>query len=93
MNMKTFADAKFSLMKPVSGIIGKIPLGPNGLEISIIMHEGSYGGPAGLWEIGVFNDAGQVDLKCLEHDVLGYLDFPELEKKIQEIQEEFAQDS
>jgi len=88
--MKTFADAKFRIMKPISGIIGKIPLGPNGLEISIVMHEGSYGGPNGLWEIAVFNDDGQVDLECLGNDVVGYLTFPELEQKIIEIQKELG---
>ena len=87
--MKTFADAKFSIMHgPYSGIIGKIPLGPNGLEISIVMHEGSYGGNRGLWEIAVFNDDGQVDLNCLDHGVAGYLTFSDLEQKIREIQEE-----
>lgn len=87
--MKTFADVNFSIMHGAfSGIIGKIPLGPNGLEISIVMHEGSYGGNMGLWEIAVFNDAGQVDLNCLDHDVVGYLTFPALEQKIREIQEE-----
>lgn len=88
--MKTFADANFALMKPVSGIIGKIPLGPDGLEISIVMHEGSYGGPSGLWEVAVFNAAGLVELKCLNNDVLGYLTFTELEQVIREIQEELA---
>lgn len=88
--MKTFADVKFALMKPVSGIVGKLPIGPNGLKISVVMHEGSYGGPLGLWEVAVFNNDGQVDLKCLEHDVLGYLSFQELEQKIAEIQEELG---
>ena len=86
--MKTFADANFSIMRGISGIVGKIPLGPNGLEISIVMHEGSYGGRMGLWEIAVFNDDGQVDLNCLDHNVVGYLNFHDLEQKIKEIQQE-----
>ena len=86
--MKTFADVSFSIRRP-SGVIGKIDLG-NGLEISIIMHESSYGGTQGLWEIAVFKEGqvGVVDLECLGHDVLGYLTFSEVEQKIKEIQEE-----
>lgn len=86
--MKTFADVKFTIMnRPgCAGVCGKIPLDNNGLEISIIMNEMSYGGLRGLWEIAVFNKDGQVSLECLDHDVVGFLTFPELEKKIQEIQ-------
>ena len=84
--MKTFADTRFEIRRP-SGIIGKIDLG-NDVEISIIMHEFSYGGTQGLWEIACFDKEGQVDLECLDHDVVGYLTFTELETKIREIQEE-----
>lgn len=84
--MKTFADARFEIRRP-SGIISKIDLG-NDVEISIIMHESSYGGTHGLWEIACFDKEGQVDLECLDHDVVGFLTFNELETKIREIQEE-----
>lgn len=86
--MKTFADARFKVMTRPAGICGKIPLDDNGLEISIIMNEMSYGGTRGLWEVAVFNKDGQVNLSCLEHDVVGYLTFPALEEKIREIQTE-----
>ena len=85
--MKTFADTHFSIRRNPAGIMGKIQL-DNDVEISIIMHEYSYGGPAGLWEIACFDKEGQVDLECLDHDVVGYLTFTELETKIKEIQEE-----
>lgn len=85
--MKTFADAHFSIRRNPAGIMGKIDLG-NDVEISIIMHEHSYGGTQGLWEIACFNKEGQVDLECLGHDVIGFLTFTELETKIREIQEE-----
>ena len=86
--MKTFADIHFSIVKnPFAGIVGKIEL-DNELEISVIMHEGSYGGKMGLWEVAVFDKKGTVDLECLNHDVVGYLTFTDLEKKIQEIQNE-----
>lgn len=84
--MKTFKDVCFEIRRP-SGIIGKIDLG-NDVEISIIMHESSYGGTRGLWEIACFDKKGQVDLECLDHDVVGYLTFTKLETKIREIQEE-----
>jgi hypothetical protein len=87
--MKTFADVLFSIRRP-SGVVGKIDLG-NGLEISIIMHESSYGGTQGLWEIAVFKEGqvGPINLECLgNNEVLGYLTFTELEQKIKEVQEE-----
>lgn len=86
--MRTFADAKFTVTNRPgrAGVCGKIPLDDNGLEISIVMNEMSYGGLLGLWEIAVFNKDGQVNLACLEHDVIGYLTFPALEEKIKEIQ-------
>ena len=85
--MKKFSDAHFKVTTRPAGICGKIPL-DNGAEISIVMNERSYGHTAGLWEVAVFDSNGQVNLKCLEHDVLGHLTFMELEQKIQEIQEE-----
>lgn len=96
--MKTFANAKFRIMKfPESaGIAGTIELDNGNLEISITMNECSYGGPEGLWEIGVYEKKGDVTLpkivklECLNNDVVGHLIFTELEKKIQEIQEELG---
>lgn len=96
--MKTFADAKFSITKfpNPAGIVGKIELDNGNLEISIVMNECSYGGPEGLWEIGVYEKKGDVTLpkivklECLNNDVVGHLIFTELEKKIQEIQEELG---
>ena len=94
--MKTFADAKFRIMKfpEPSGIVGKIPLDNGNIEISISMTESSYGGPEGLWEVRVYEKRGDltlpklVKLKCLNDDVAGHLIFTELEQKIKEIQEE-----
>lgn len=94
--MKTFADAKFEIMKfpNPAGIVGKIELDNGNFEISITMNECSYGGPDGFWEIAVFEKKGSltlpqtVSLDCLNHDVVGHLTFTELEQKIQEVQEE-----
>ena len=96
--MKTFADAKFNIMKFPSpaGIVGKIELDNGNLEISIAMNECSCGGLSGLWEIAVFEKKGSltlpqtINLKCLNHDVLGNLTFTELEQKIREVQEELG---
>ena len=90
--MKTFKDVHFSIRRTPAGIMGKIDLG-NDVEISIIMLEYSYGGTQGLWEIACFDKNGQVDLECLDHDVVGYLTFTELETKIREIQEELNNNS
>lgn len=96
--MKTFADAKFRIMKfpEPAGIVGKIPLDNGNLEISIAMNDCSYGGSDGFWEVGVFEKKGDVtlpktvELKCLNNDVTGHLTFTELEQKIKEIQEELG---
>ena len=86
--MKKFSDAKFTVTTLPAGIDGKIKL-DNGLEISIIMKEGSYGGENGLWEVGVFDGNETVDLDCLSGGgVEGYLTFDQLEAKLIEIQEE-----
>lgn len=98
--MKTFADTKFEITKfpAPSGIVGKIPLDNGNMEISIVMNELSYGGNNGKWEIAVFEKKGDltmprvVKLKCLNNDVVGNLTFPELEKKLVEIQEELGVD-
>jgi len=96
--MKTFADVKFRIMKfpESSGIVGKIELDNGNYEISITMNECSCGGLDGFWELSVFEKKGNitipkiVKLNCLNNDIVGYLDFIELEKKIQEIQEELG---
>ncbi len=98
--MFSFADAKFEIMKfpGPSGIVGKIPLDNGNMEISIVMNECSYGGNKGLWEVAVFQKRGDltmpktVELKCLNNDVVGFLTFHELEKKLIEIQEELKID-
>lgn len=98
--MKTFADAKFRIMKfpQPCGICGKISIDNGNMEISIAMNECSYGGSEGFWEIGVFEKKGDVTLpktvklKCLNNDVVGNLTFSELEKKLVEIQEELGVD-
>lgn len=98
--MFTFADAKFKITKfpASSGIKGTIPLDNGNMEISIVMNECSYGGNKGLWEVAVFEKKGDltmprtVELKCLNNDVAGNLTFPELEKKLVEIQKELKID-
>lgn len=91
--MKKFADAKFAVTTFPAGIDGKIQL-DNGLEISIIMKQGSYGGELGLWEVGVFSGNKTVDLDCLSGGgVEGYLTFGQLEAKLIEIQEELSKRS
>ena len=66
------------VMKPMGKVPGGIQsrLQFNDLELSIIQHEGSYGGSSGLYEIGVFDSTGGVELPGVTEDgdtVKGFL--------------------
>ena len=57
-----------------NGVQAIIPIGD--YELSIVKSDFSYGGDQGLWEIGVFKDAGMVELPgiTVEGDTIkGYL--------------------
>ena len=48
-----------------------------GVEVSVVRHRGSYGGPSGLWEAATFDAAGtatDVDGWLTESDVVAYLE-------------------
>lgn len=53
------------LMKPMDSIPGglqaRLMFGPE-LELSIVQHDGSYGGDKGLYEIGVFKNNDMVEM-------------------------------
>ena len=60
MTHETLLGLSFDQSKFHKGI--QLALDYGEYELSIIQHEGSYGGKQGLFEIGVFNSRGGVEL-------------------------------
>ena len=55
----------------------------NGFEVSVVRHDFSYGGDKGLYEIGVFNAAGNMcDPLGWGDDVKGWLKPEDVEKEL-----------
>ena len=76
--MKTFNDLEFVRMDDaffgVDGVRARIDF-PNGYGASVVRHNYSYGGPDGLYELGVTkNGELHYDNPVAEGDVHGYLD-------------------
>jgi len=58
---------------------------PNGYGASVIRHAYSYGGPAGLWEIGVTVDGLLTYDTPITDDVIGRLDEDEVAETLDAI--------
>jgi hypothetical protein len=76
--MKEFKDLEFVSMSDdffgVDGVRARIDF-PNGFGASVVRHNYSYGGPDGLYELGVTRDGElHYDNSVAEGDVQGYLD-------------------
>jgi hypothetical protein len=74
------------------GKIQKVYEFENGFGASVIKGPHTYGGPEGLWEIGViiFKEGGQWNLTyntSVTDDVLGHLDDDEVNQYLNEIKE------
>lgn len=60
----------------------------NGYGASIVQGRWSYGGPEGLFEIGVLDDKGQLTYATpITDDVIGYLTTEGVEEVLQQISE------
>lgn len=59
----------------------------NGYGVSIIRHEYSYGGPQGLWEIGILHQGKLCYKSGISEDVIGYL----TEEQVTEYLDQIAQ--
>jgi hypothetical protein len=58
----------------------------NGYGASVISSEFSYGGEKGLFEVAVLDANGVIAYHThLTHDVVGYLDFADVAKLLEEI--------
>ena len=69
-----FEDVILDYDEQLGGVQGVVEYGP--YELSIVSHKYSYGGDKGLFEVGVFNDDGMVELPGITENndtVKGYL--------------------
>ena len=74
-------------------IFGEFPNGiqriykfKNGYGASVVMHNGSYGGNKGLWELAVLNEEGDLCYHTpITQDVIGYLTDTSLQSILEEI--------
>jgi hypothetical protein len=60
---------------------------PNGYGASIVRHKGSYGGKAGLYELGVLHNNKLCYTTPITDDVLGHLKESEVDGILTQIQE------
>ena len=74
-------------------IFGEFPNGiqriykfKNGYGASVVMHNGSYGGNKGLWELAVLNEEGDLCYHTpITQDVIGHLTDTKLQSILEEI--------
>ena len=79
-----FKDIKFRGMSELYGKdakIGGVDLS-NGLSVSIIRHNQSYGGTAGLYEVGVYRGDDGIIPKGWSDTVVGWLKPEDVEREI-----------
>jgi|TARA_B100001105_G_C22318262_1_gene411335 hypothetical protein len=83
--MTKFKDLKFKQIEG-RGVQAWIPF-RNGFEVSVVKHQFSYGGDKDLYEIGVFNAAGNMcDPLDWGDDVKGWLTPQDVEQELESIQ-------
>ena len=71
-----------------NGGIQKVYQFPNGQGASVVRHKGSYGSDRGLWELAVLDsDGGLCYTTEITHDVIGYLNDPEVDRLLRRIEQ------
>ena len=85
--MKTFQDLKFSELGTEGyGIRAEIKF-DNGYGASVIRTKGSYGGEAGLYELAVLDQEGEICYNTpITEDVLGWLKEDDVTEALQKIE-------
>jgi hypothetical protein len=66
---------------PSGSVQGWIKLN-NGLEVSIVKHQHSYGGGKGFYEMGVFQDGEMLHIHKWHDQVKGWLTPEDVEKEL-----------
>lgn len=78
--------------RPLNGGVQKVYKFENGFGASVVQHQYSYGSDRGQWELGVIKFTGSADEWHLNYDtditsdVLGYLEWSEVESYLEQIQ-------
>lgn len=76
------------LLSDILGGIMRIYEFENGYGASVVMHNGSYGGKIGLWELAVLGKDGELNYHTpITQDVVGHLTDTKLHEILQEIKE------
>ena len=85
--MKTFNDLKFKKHPHIEGIISRIVF-DNGFGASVVKHNFSYGGDAGLYELAVLDKDGDITYDTpITNDVEGYLSEEDVTQLLEQIQQ------
>ena len=66
--------------------IQKVYSFPNGYGASVVKHSYSYGGKDNKWELAVLKDGGLCYDTDITSDVLGYLNDPEVDSYLRQIE-------
>jgi hypothetical protein len=73
LDYKTFDDIDFDFIEDLKGKVGRISF-DNGYGASVVSHQYSYGGRAGLFELAVLDKNGKLTYDTpITSDVKGYL--------------------
>ena len=71
----------------VNGGVQKLYDFANGYGASVVKHQFSYGGKDGKWEVAVLGKNGGLDYSTpITDDVLGYLEWSEVERVLDDIE-------
>jgi hypothetical protein len=87
LDYKTFKDIEFEPTKYHKGVYSETYF-QNGYSVSVIKHDGSYGGNDGLYELAVLKDNALCYNTEITSDVIGHLtpdDVTEIMIKVQEL--------
>lgn len=83
-----FEPKETILLEEFKGGLQRIYEFKNGYGASVVMHNGSYGGNKGLWELAVLDESGDLCYHTpVTQDVIGHLTDTKLQEILKEISE------
>jgi hypothetical protein len=83
-----FEPKETILLEEFKGGLQRIYEFENGYGASVVMHNGSYGGNKGLWELAVLDESGDLCYHTpVTQDVIGHLTDTKLQEILKEISE------
>lgn len=87
LNYKTYEDIEFNWVEYLGGVTSSTFF-DNGYGVSVVKHDGSYGGKQGLYELAVLKEGDICYETEITNDVIGYLtpeSVTEIMIKVQEL--------